>query len=284
VADLLRLDAKADPKTNDFYLLGMSGNGGRLLVRIWLHESLATIKQNVRDWYLGLRIADAFTGEAAPDPKLWQIRNGLARDEPPAHLTLALYRRALLGQPLRDSVLTTLMNRARKAAGNDRLNAARIGLIRLCLNDLEGEKHRMNESLDKAQQHPAYLCGRLLALYEGLQYAAQGKLNQTVADRYYALASTNPAIAFPRVVQLGEAHSKKLRRDNWPAMVSINREIQGVMEQLAEQSGARFPDVLALRDQGRFAIGFHHQRAENMTRARERKQQKETEGEEQNNG
>jgi CRISPR-associated protein Csd1 len=133
----------------------------------------------------------------------------------------------------------------------------------------------MNATLDSGQTKPAYLCGRLLAIYDSLQYQAQGELNMTVADRYYSLASVNPMAAFPRVDDLGQKHLRKLRRDKRGAMIAVEREIQQIHELLANECGARFPGPLSLEDQGRFAIGFHHQRAESMTRIAARKQEKE---------
>jgi CRISPR-associated protein Csd1 len=54
---------------NEFYLLGVSGNGGRLLVRFWIHENLEAVLKNVAAWFKGLRIASPFTGEIAEPPK-----------------------------------------------------------------------------------------------------------------------------------------------------------------------------------------------------------------------
>ena len=133
----------------------------------------------------------------------------------------------------------------------------------------------MTHTLDSGQAHRAYLCGRLLAIYDALQYQALGELNMTVADRYYSLASTNPMAAFPKVDDLGQKHLRKLRRDKRGVMVAVEREIQQVHQLLADQCGARFPGPLNLEDQGRFAIGFHHQRAESMARATARKQENE---------
>lgn len=129
----------------------------------------------------------------------------------------------------------------------------------------------MNEKLDPGLNKPAYLCGRLLAIYDALQYQAQGELNMTVADRYYSLASINPMAAFPRVDDLGQKHLRKLRRDKRGVMIAVEREIQQIHKMLADECGARFPGPLNLEDQGRFAIGFHHQRAESMARAASRK-------------
>ena len=142
----------------------------------------------------------------------------------------------------------------------------------------------MSEELDAGLNHRAYLCGRLLALYDGLQFQAQGEVNANVSDRYYSLASTYPQLAFPKLNDLAQKHFRKLRRDRRGAAVSIDREMQEIFARLAG-AGAVFPPALSLEDQGRFAIGFHHQRAEGMARAAARKQerQKNESGEETTN-
>ena len=73
----------------------------------------------------------------------------------------------------------------------------------------------MSENLDDALNNEAYLCGRLLAFYDSLQWAAhEGEVGVTVADRYFSLASTYPAVAFPKIVDLvripedGDRHSE----------------------------------------------------------------------------
>ncbi len=204
VRNLLELRAKGwrGIEANDFYLLAVCGNGGRLQVRQWIHESLETTLANVAAWFDGLRIIDVFNGEIAPAPKMWQLVDSLARDEPPPGRAVELMRRALHGDPLGLSMLGAALGRMRVEQGKDRLKAVRAGLIRLLVNDEIGRdgkgEQTMGAELNEAESHPAYLCGRLLAMFDGLQYAASGSnLNQTVADRYYTLASTYPQLAFP---------------------------------------------------------------------------------------
>lgn len=127
----------------------------------------------------------------------------------------------------------------------------------------------MTEELNRDEIHAAYVCGRLLAMFDGLQYAVSPNLNQRVADRYYSLASTNPQLAFPKLVDLGLKHTRKLRQDKPGLAINIERDIQGLLQTI----GVVFPPPLGLEDQGRFALGFHHQRAAILGK----KQQKEGE-------
>lgn len=276
VERLLQFDPLADPDPNMFYMAGVTGNGGRMLIRYWVAETLGAVKKNLRDWFAGLRIADAYTGRPAEPPKLWQLLRAIDRKgEPPADRVVALIRRAVEGgtQPLGYRMLTAALARLRVSSENHR-DAVRMGLIRLCLNDLIYQKGEtpMPESLDAGQLHPAYLSGRLLAVYESLQYAVnRSEVGQTVTDRYYTLASTNPALAFPKLEDLGQKHLRKLRRENPGARVRIEQEIGRLHLEIEQASGFRFPAALDLEGQGRFALGYHHQRAHQMAQAQKRK-------------
>ena len=121
----------------------------------------------------------------------------------------------------------------------------------------------MSESLDTTERNPAYLCGRLLAVYESLQRAAHkvvddAEVNQTVADRFYSLALSSPARALTKCDVLGKKHLSKLRRPARGLSISYERKIDDICEAL----GHEFPSRLTLAEQGRFVLGYHYQRAQ----------------------
>jgi len=285
-----RPTADADP--NDFYLVAVSGNGGRLLVRYCFQDKLSSVREGVHKWFEGLRIANVFNdGKPSGPPKLWEILASISPSakgttwekagKVPADRSVQLVRRALHGLPLSRTILAAALHRLRVPPGDtpekrrkERLSSVRVGLVRMCVNDIESTEKKgepvMAESLDIGLSHPAYICGRLLAIYDKLQYLAQGDLNVTVADRYYGMASTYPQLAFPKLETLSKAHFKKLRRDSRGAAVNIEKEIRELMARLP----GIFPSILSLEDQGRFVIGFHHQRAEDAKRASDAKARK----------
>jgi CRISPR-associated protein Csd1 len=288
VQRLLTFNPLADPDPNMFYMAGVAGNGARMLIRYWIAGTLATVKGNLKNWFDELRVADVFTGKPSEPPKFWQLLYAIEREaEPPADRVVALIRRAIEGpaQPLGYRMLGAALARLRVSSSNsldparNRLDPARIGLIRLCLNDQVRSRNQggslMKESLDTGQKHEAYLCGRLMAIYESLQYSASGEVNQTVADRYYTLASTYPSMAFPKLQDLGNKHLRKLRRDNRGAMVRIEQLIDQIHLEIEQTSGFKFPAALDLDGQGRFALGYHHQRANQMEQAQAHKKAKE---------
>jgi CRISPR-associated protein Csd1 len=281
VEALLALDPDANPNPNEFYLAGLSGNGGRLRVRYWVTDSLPRIKHNLGEWFAGLRLTGF--GEDSGPVRFWQLLQAIDREgEPPAHRVIALLRRALEGrsQPLGHEMLVAALEPLRHAG---KPTPEHLGLVRLCVNDLihvqqKGEKE-MTENLDPEQRNPAYLCGRLFAEYESLQSTAfreagESAVNVSVADRYYGLASTYPAIAFPKMAVLGKKHLRKLQRDKKGAAVAIDQRIQELHLGIEQSGGYKFPRMLSLEDQGRFSLGYYHQRAHSIAQAIAKKQEK----------
>jgi CRISPR-associated protein Csd1 len=257
----------ADPVSAQFYMAALSANGSRLILRSWLTERVPDVMDNLRQWFLDL--------QGQPDaPSLWQVLYALDREgKPPASQKVALLLRALGGrtkQPLGFQMLSAIISRIRMDRSK-RLNAAALGLVRLCINDVaytlkqDGDV-RMTASLDESNKNPAYLCGRLLAVHDSLQYAAfsavgVSKINVTVGDRYYHLASTSPQVAFPKIVELGRRHLQKLRRVKGGLACAIEADIAVLQQEIEEGSGFAYPAALGLDGQGRFALGYYHQRA-----------------------
>jgi CRISPR-associated protein Csd1 len=287
---LLSFDHRVDPNENDFYLAGVSGNGGRLRVRYWVTETLAKVKANLQQWHQDLRVDWPWDD---PGPvRVWQLQYVLDREgKPPAHQTLALLRRAIEGraQPLGYGMLSAALGRLRhpeedaKGADGARKDSMRlqrlripIGLIRLCLNDLQAKGvPEMKEGLDPDCALPAYICGRLMAEFENLQRASSdGEVNSSVVDRYFALASTYPAAAFPKMNDLAQHHLKKLRGEpkRRSTGVAIDRNLQALHKKLQPGEAGPYPGKLSLEGQGLFALGYYHQKSASIAQASERKQ------------
>jgi CRISPR-associated protein Csd1 len=258
--------ATGDP--NDFYCLVLSANAARAVVRDYLESPIAQAAQYLATWFEDLSIINAFSGEITCLYPLWRLAAATAREakEVTPHLPAMLVAAALRRLPLPDSVLVACCGRLR-AEGGAGFRAERLALIRLCLNRPDKKEYRMSEQLDPDLKDPAYLCGRLLAVFERLQFFALGDVNATVVDRYYGTASTAPASVFPRLVRSAEQHLSKLHGEKTGLAVNMQKEI----EQVSADLPPMFPLTLSLRDQGRFALGFYHQRADYRRQSQERK-------------
>jgi CRISPR-associated protein Csd1 len=291
VKSLLSFDPREDPDTNRFYMVAVSGNGGRLRVRHWADLALPRVKENLQDWHRQLRVEyPQYEGEEPNPVRLWQLLYALDRDgEPDDHTVLALLRRGIEGLPLGYPVLSTALTRLRHPGGNDTkdkagdkkdpLSLARlripISLIRMCINDLSRKQKgimEMSEGLDSTCAIPAYICGRLMAEFENLQRSSsETEVNSSVVDRYFALASTYPSVAFPKIESLAQKHLRKLRRDKPGAAYSIDGRLQELHSLLQPSATGAYPAKLGLDGQGLFALGYYHQKARSRTQAQDRK-------------
>ena len=106
--------------------------------------------------------------------------------------------------------------------------------------------------LDTANPNPAYRLGRLFAVLEKIQEEASPGINATIRDRYYGAASSTPVAVFTTLLRLKNHHLAKLPKGR---AVQMEKLIGEIMEGLSD-----FPRHLALPDQGRFALGYYHQR------------------------
>lgn len=115
--------------------------------------------------------------------------------------------------------------------------------------------------LDLSNTSPSYRLGRLFAVLERIQEAAAGgagKLNATIRDRYYGAASSTPVAVFTTLLRLKNAHLKKLPIPQVAWFEKLLGEVLGPVSD--------FPKHLPLPDQGRFALGYYHQRQDFFTK------------------
>ena len=106
-------------------------------------------------------------------------------------------------------------------------------------------------ALDKSNQNPAYLCGRLFAILEKLQQdASDYLLNRTIKDAYFASAASKPATIFPKLLKLAQNHLKKSKHAGF-----YNQCVEEVIGKI----NGTFPETLPLVEQGKFMIGYYQQ-------------------------
>lgn len=113
--------------------------------------------------------------------------------------------------------------------------------------------------LDLSNDNTAYRLGRLFAVLEKAQEEASPGLNATIRDRYYGAASSTPVAVFTSLLRLKNAHLKKLStgRSIW-----FEKQLGEVLAPISD-----FPKHLPLQDQGRFALGYYHQRQAFFTKS-----------------
>lgn len=114
-------------------------------------------------------------------------------------------------------------------------------------------------SLDKTNINIGYRLGRLFAVLEKVQEEANPGINATIRDRFYGAASSTPVAVFALLMKLKNHHLAKL--ENRGRAVSFEKLISEI---ISEING--FTPHLSLADQGRFAVGYYHQRQDFFTK------------------
>jgi CRISPR-associated protein Csd1 len=167
-------------------------------------------------------------------------------------MTGAVLRAVLAGTPYPRTLLTSTLIRLR--AGDDPASGWHAAVIKACLSRTLSEEP-VCMSLDPDSPSPAYQLGRLFAVIEKAQREALGRLNASVADRYYGAFSATPARVFATLMRGARTHissAQKLNRGFW-----IDRRLEQIIGKLPET----LPATLRVEDQGRFAVGYYHERA-----------------------
>ena len=116
--------------------------------------------------------------------------------------------------------------------------------------------------LDKSNTNQGYLCGRLFAVLDKIQEDANG-IN-SIRERYMNAASATPASVFATILNLSSHHLEKLSNEG--RKVFYEKLKQGIINKIPAEG---FPAHLDLQDQGRFFIGYYHQRQDFFTKKEE---------------
>lgn len=258
-----------------FCLLSLSANAARIIVRDYHEATLPNIRQNLAKWFRRIEIA-GMDGQMARPFGINRLASSLYRDankDMPAHVPTALITSALTGIPIPDYILGLAVKRNLAMQGpfyefNKKryLSIERLALIKAVLETKE--KHNLS-ALNQDHPDAAYHCGRLLAVLEQIQKAALGDINATLVDRYYGAACTSPGTILGSLVNDAQSHLAKLRKgrgDTW-AQIRLGEVLCAI--------GSEFPLTLSLSRQGLFALGYYHQKANDIASAIEAKANKE---------
>jgi CRISPR-associated protein Csd1 len=239
---------------NRFFILGLAPNAARISVRFWHAAPLKEISAHVAAWFDDLAVS---RGPNDPEyPSLFRLLTAVSvqgkADNIPPNLGGDLMRSILAGAPFPALWLNAAVQRCR---AEQRVTYLRAAAIKACLNRFirrNANGKEFQPMLDPSNIDTAYRLGRLFAVLEKIQEEASPGLNATIRDRYYGAASTTPVTVFTSLLRLKNAHLKKLPAGR---TVWFEKQLGEVLGEVAD-----FPAHLMLQDQGRFALGYYHQR------------------------
>ncbi|HOI17866.1 MAG TPA: type I-C CRISPR-associated protein Cas8c/Csd1 [Geobacteraceae bacterium] len=244
-----------DPKTR-FFVLGLAPNAARIAVRFWYAGSVGEVARSIGQHFEDIEMVRAPHHPAHLSLfRLLVSTAALGKAENiPANLAGEFMRAILAGTPYPQAVLGTAIRRCR---AEREITYPRASLIKAILarnsRYYKQAEKEVGMSLDTTIGNVGYRLGRLFATLEKIQEEASPGINATIRDRFYGAASATPVAAFPHLMKLKNHHLAKL--ENRGRVVNFERTIGEIMEELTA-----FPAHLSLPDQGRFAVGYYHQR------------------------
>ena len=106
--------------------------------------------------------------------------------------------------------------------------------------------------LNEQSCYQPYVLGRLFAVLEAVQDAANPGVNTTIKDKYFNSACAAPSVVFPTLIKLAQKHLQKLGQGSKSFYSRQLTELMGKMTQ-------PYPAHMTLPEQGAFEIGYYHQ-------------------------
>ena len=188
---------------------------------------------------------------------LWRLLgetvNPNSRDKKPSPVMAGAVVRAVLSDgPYPVSLLEQTMLRIRAEQNVTYGRAAILKAFFLKNREFQVPKEVLQVELNEQSSHLPYVLGRLFAVLERVQSAANPGLNATIKDKYFNSACATPAVIFPLLTKLSQSHLRKLDTGGRVYFEKLIGDLEG---RIRETLPARLP----LADQGTFHLGYYHQ-------------------------
>ena len=246
-----KLSANEDDK---FFILGLAPNSARIAVVYWSEIPLREFAGLISEHFLDMEMVD-IRKEKKPYVGLHSILGsvtlgGKSSDATP-NLPDAVVKSIFQGLPYPVSLFQSCIRRIR---AEQSVNIVRAAIIKAYLNRLNrnNDNEKLDIMLDKENQNQGYLCGRLFAVLDKIQEDTNGI--HSIRERYMNSASAAPAMVFATILNLSTHHLEKLSVGGQIKYEKLKQEI------VSKLDANGFPLHLDLQDQGRFFVGYYHQR------------------------
>ena len=251
-----------------FYILGLAPNSARIAVTYWAEIPIRQFAETICKHFEDMKVIDT-RNEKKPYMSLRNVIStvtlgGKVSDATP-NLADTVVKSIFEGLPYPQTLFASCIRRVRaESCDKDRnaINITRAAIIKAYLNRLNSNQIKIKVMLDKDNNNQGYLCGRLFAVLDKIQEEANNQ--HTIRERYMNSASSTPAAVFATILNLSNHHIENLK--------SEGRKIyfeQLKQEILSKIDADGFKAQLDLQDQGRFFIGYYHQRQDFFTKNEE---------------
>ncbi len=233
-----------------FYILGLAPNAARIAVVYWAEIPLKVFAKRINRHFEDMEITGANKPYMALRSILGAVTLGGKASDATPNLPDALVKSIFQGIPYPYTLFAECIRRIR---AEQSIYTTRAAIIKAYLNRLNNiNEQNIKVMLDKNNTNPGYLCGRLFAVLDKIQEDANNQ--HTIRERYMNSASATPSAVFATILNLSSHHSEKLNEGRNVFFDQLKQEI------IDKIDADGFPAHLDLQDQGRFFVGFYHQR------------------------
>ena len=244
-----------------FFILGLAPNSARIAVVYWSETTLKDFAEKILRHFSDMEIHDT-RKDKKPYMGIREIISsvtlgGKMSDATP-NLPEAVVKSIFQGLPYPQTLYSACLSRIR---AEQKLTITRAAIIKAYLNRQSNNNKKINIMLDKDNNNQGYLCGRLFAVLDKIQEDANNI--SSIRERYMNAASATPSAVFATILNLSVHHSEKLDEGRRIYFEKLKQEI------LDKVSADGFPTHLDLQDQGRFFVGYYHQRQDFFTSKKE---------------
>ena len=251
-----------------FYILGLAPNAARIAVTYWAEIPLRQFAETICKHFDDMEVADTRI-DKKPYMTLRNILSavtlgGKTSDATP-NLPDAVVKSIFQGLPYPQTLFASCIRRIRAESGNKDKSPVfitRAAIIKAYLNRLNDNEQIIEVMLDKDNTNQGYLCGRLFAVLDKIQEEANNQ--HSIRERYMNSASSTPAAVFSTILNLSNHHLEKLESEG--RRIYFEKLKQEIISKIDADG---FHSQLDLQDQGRFFIGYYHQRQDFFTKNEE---------------
>lgn len=243
-----------------FYILGLAPNAARIAVTYWAEIPLKEFASHINQHFEDMDVVDSrkekkpYAGLASLLKEVTIQRKISGSDSKlQPNLPESVIKSIFQGTPYPYTLYSACIRRivAETSEEKSPIHIARAAIIKGYLNRLNNNQIKIQVMLDKDNTNPGYLYGRLFAVIDRIQEIVNAK--NTIRNRYMNAASSTPVTVFPAILNLSNHHFEKLEVSK-----RFFDDLKGEIISKIEPYG--FLPQLDLQDQGRFFIGYYHQR------------------------
>ena len=250
-----------------FYILGLAPNAARIAVVYWTEIPICIFAETICRHFDDMEVVDTRI-EKKPYMSLRNMISavtlgGKVSDATP-NLPETVVKSIFEGLPYPQTLFSSCIRRIRAESGEKDKNSVHItraAILKAYLNR-KNNNQEIKVMLDKENTNQGYLCGRLFAVLDKIQEEANNQ--HSIRERYMNSASSTPAAVFSTILNLSNHHAENLKNEG--RKIYFEKLKQEIISKI-EAGG--FKAQLDLQDQGRFFIGYYHQRQDFFTKNEE---------------